>query len=251
MSAPSERLTELGRLARHAGKLAQEERTRLAPELKGDGSIVTNGDRAVETWLRKELTALVPGTNVWGEEFGFEDEGENGRWLVDPIDGTSNYSFGSPLWGVSIALERGGELAFGAVMLPDLDELYLGETGAGAFLNETPMKLIVPGPIGPEQLVNYGDGPARLVGPIPGKQRITGAFVVDATFTATGRYRALVGLREKLYDVAASVIVAREVGLDVRYIDGAPFEERDLLRDERIERAWGLLPRDCGFYGPK
>lgn len=247
MRAPSERLVELGRLAAEAGRMAQDERKRLARELKGDGSIVTNGDRAVETWLREKLPAFVPHSTVWGEEFGFEDAGSGGRWLVDPIDGTSNYSFGSPLWGVSIGLEVGGRLKIGAVMLPDLGELYLAEDGGGAFVNGEPLPPIEPGPIRPEQLTSYNEHVARVLDGVPGKQRLVGAFVIDGTFTVRGRYRALVAMREKLYDVSACVVLAREVGMDVRYIDGAPFDERELLIDRKIGRPWGMLPRESEF----
>ena len=247
MIAPSEKLDALGRISAEAGALAQRERGRLVRELKADGSIVTNGDKAVETWLRKELVALVPGTTVWGEEFGFEDAGPNGRWLVDPVDGTSNYAYGSPLWGVSIALEVGGRLALGTVNLPDLGELYLGEDGGGAFLNGEPLVPIEPGPIEPYHLTSYNERVAAALSDVPGKQRLSGAFVIDGTFTVRGRYRALVAMREKLYDVAACVVFARELGMDVRYIDGSPFEERDLLVDRHIGRPWGMLPSGTGW----
>lgn len=247
MGAPSEKLTELGRIAAEAGVLAQKERGRLVRELKPDGSIVTNGDKAVETWLRERLVAFVPGTTVWGEEFGFEDAGPNGRWLVDPIDGTSNYAYGSPLWGVSIALEVGGRLTLGAVNLPDLGELYLGEDGGGAYLDGEPLPPVEPGPIRPEHLTSYNDRVAATLTDIPGKQRLSGAFVIDGTFAVRGRYRALVAMREKLYDVAACVILARELGMDVRYVDGSPFEERELLVDRHIGRPWGILPAETGW----
>ena len=243
----TERLLELGRITAEAGRLAQEERTRLVRELKADGSIVTNGDRAVEAWLRQKLTDLFPGTSVWGEEFGFEEAGASGRWLVDPIDGTSNYSYGSPLWGVSIALEVGGRLQMGTVHLPDLDELYLGETGEGAFVNGKALPPIQAGEIRPEELTSFNEAIGQALMGVPGKQRLSGAFVVDGTFTVRGRYRALVAMREKLYDVAACVVLAREVGLDVRYIDGSPFVERELMRDERIGKPWGILPEGCGY----
>ena len=245
----TDRMAELGRIAAEAGQLAQRERSRLVRELKPDGSIVTNGDRAVETMLRRRLVEFMPGTNVWGEEFGFEEAGANGRWLVDPIDGTSNYSFGSPLWGVSIALEVGGRLRMGAVALADLDELYLAEDGGGATVNGAPLPAIPGGPIRPEEVTSYNETIARTLEGVPGKQRLSGAFVVDGTFTVRGRYRALVAMREKLYDVAACVVMAREVGLDVRYVDGARFEEAALMRDERIGTPWGMLPEGCGWTG--
>ena len=243
----TDRLAELGRIAAEAGALAQSERGRLVRELKGDGSIVTNGDRAVETWLRKKLVELVPGSTVWGEEFGFEEAGPGGRWLVDPIDGTSNYAFGSPLWGVSIALEVGGRLRLGAIHLADLGELYLAEDGEGAFCNGEAMASIEPGPIRPEELTSYNEHVAAILKGVPGKQRLSGAFVIDGTFACRGRYRALVAMRERLYDVAVCVLLARELGADVRYIDGSPFEERDLMQNERIGRPWGILPRGSGF----
>ncbi len=244
----TDRLAELGRLATEAGAIAQKARSELVRELKADGSIVTNGDKTVELWLRERLTKLVEGTTVWGEEFGFEDAGPGGRWLVDPIDGTSNFAYGSPLWGVSIALEIGGRLRLGAVALPDLGELYLAEDGGGAYLDGAAMAPIAPGPIHPYELTSYNEWVVEAVsGDIPGKQRVSGAFVIDGTFVARGRYRALVGRREKLYDVAACVLIARELGADVRYVDGAPFEERDLLHDQRIGRSWGIFPKDCGW----
>lgn len=244
----TDRLAELGRLATEAGALAQAERGRLVRELKPDGSIVTNGDRTVETLLRERLPALVAETTVWGEEFGFAEAGPGGRWLVDPIDGTSNYSYGSPLWGVSIALEIGGRLTLGAVALPDLGELYLAEDGGGAFVNGEPLAPVDPGPIRPEHLTSYNEHVAARLTGVPGKQRLSGAFVIDGTFAVRGRYRALVAMREKLYDVAACVVMAREVGMDVRYVDGAPFEERALLKDEKIGRPWGILPAGSGFF---
>jgi len=247
MARPSDKLIELQRLADEAGRLAQSERQRLARELKPDGSIVTNADRAVETWLREKLPAFIPGTTVWGEEFGFDEAGENGRWLVDPVDGTSNFAFGSPLWGVSIGFEVGGRLKMGVVALPDLGETYLGEDGGGAFLNGERLPQIPPGPIRPEELTSYNDTVVRKLTSVPGKMRLSGAFVVDGTFTVHQRYRALVAIRERMYDVAACVVLAREVGADVRYIDGAPFEEKELMRDEKIGRLWGILPRDSGW----
>lgn len=247
MPSPSEMLTELGRLAEAAGRLAQEERTRVVRELKPDGSIVTNGDKAVELWLREKLTALIPGSTVWGEEFGFEDAGPNGRWLVDPVDGTSNYAFHGPLWGVSIGFELGGRLKLGAVMLPDLGELYLAEDGGGAFMNGEPLAPIPPGPIRPEQLTSYSERIAAIFPDVPGKQRLSGAFVIDGTFAIRQRFRAHIALREKLYDVAACVVLARELGADVRYIDGSVFDEAELMVDKHILRPWGILPMDSGF----
>src|SRR5580693_8924567 len=104
MGSVSPLLAELGAATRRAGEIALEARKSLKAELKPDGSVVTNGDRSVEEYLRPLLVDLVPGSTVWGEEFGYEEDGGKGWWLVDPVDGTTNYAFGGPYWGVSIAL---------------------------------------------------------------------------------------------------------------------------------------------------
>jgi myo-inositol-1(or 4)-monophosphatase len=249
MSSLSHRAVALGEIARAAGVIAQESRRNLVRELKPDGSIVTNGDRDVETWLRKELPVFQPQTGFWGEEFGHEDAGEHGLWLVDPVDGTSNFSFGSPLWGVSIALLLRGEMEVGAIFLPDLDELYVAERGNGATMNGKPIPMIPPGPVQAHELVSYGDNLARLFPQVkvPGKMRLTGAFVIDGTFTAVQRFRGLVGHRERLYDVAACVVIGREAGAEIRYVDGSKFDLDALSKPIQIQKPWMIFPRESGF----
>jgi myo-inositol-1(or 4)-monophosphatase len=248
VDGPSPLLTSLGDLTRRAGLLAQDERESLSRELKPDGSIVTTADRAVETFLRKELPCLIDGTGVWGEEFGFEEEGPEGLWVVDPIDGTSNFAFGSPLWGVSVGLIRGEQIDLGAIYLPDLDELYLAESGHGVFRNGLCLPPIKPGPILDEELVSYGDSLIREFPKVrfPGRMRCSGAFVVDGTFVASQRYRGLVGNRERLYDIAPCVLMGQELGAEVRYADGSPMSISALL-NSRIQRPWLIFPSATGF----
>ena len=207
-------LEHLAEIARAAGKIAQSARKTLNVEKKPDGSLVTNGDRDAELFLRRELIQLVPGSNVSGEEFGFENEGENGVWLVDPIDGTSNFSFGSPLWGNSIALYVGGEFRLAAIDLPDLGETYVAQLGHGSFVNEKPLPPIIEGPILPHELVSIGERALRDLGraAVPGNLRYSGAFVIDGAWVASQRYRGLVGGGEHLYDAAASLLICQELG---------------------------------------
>lgn len=250
MGSISPLLAEVGALARRAGEIALESRKALVRELKKDGSIVTNGDRAAETFLRPKLVDLAAGSTVWGEEFGFEEEGPGGWWLVNPIDGTTNFAFGGPYWGVSIGYALKDRLQLGAIFLPDLDELYVAETGCGAFLNGEPLPPIPAGRIRDEEIVTY---PERLIRrspsePLPGRLRISGAFVIDGTFTATQRFRGMVGQSEKLYDIAASVLINLEVGAEVRYTSGDAFLISDLKQDTKIAQPWMIFPRDSGFF---
>ncbi len=238
----------LDALLRRAGDLAVQERVRLEPELKRDGSIVTNADRAIEELLRAELPKIVPDAGIWGEEFGMEPAGPNGLWLVDPVDGTSNFAFRGPLWGVTAALLQGDKVTLGGVYIPDLDEMIIAAHGAGVTLNGKALPMIPPGPVLPHELVSCSDSNARRLWPnLPGKLRCTGAFVVDGTFVASQRMRAMIGGGESLYDAAACILFVEELGGEVRYADGTPLDYAPLATGGRFERPWILFPRDSGY----
>lgn len=245
----SDRLAELARITERAVDIALQSRRVLKMELKGDNSIVTNADRDVETFLRTELAAAWPNTGIWGEEFGRGEEGADGLWLIDPIDGTSNFAFGSQLWGISIALGKGDGIELGAVALPDLGELYLVERGQIPTCNREPLAPIPSGPIESHQLVSYNDTVARKYAgqPMPGKMRCSGAFVIDGAFVARQRFRGMIGVRERLYDAAASILICQELGADVRYANGDPLDIANLMAGKPFERAWLLFPADSGF----
>ncbi len=249
MSSPSPLLHELGLLARRAGEKAQELRVSMTREFKPDGSLVTNADRGVEEFLRRELPLLVPGTTVLGEEFGLEEPGPEGRWAVDPVDGTSNFAYGGVLWGVSIALVHQNQVRLGAVFLADLNEIFLGEAGGGAFFNDVPLRPIPPGAIQPEELVSYDDGLMKLLPQfqVPGKMRCSGAFVVDGCFTAMQRFRGMIGRRERLYDIAACLVINRELGAAVHYLDGSDFDLKLLENNEKIQKPWVIFPQNHGL----
>jgi myo-inositol-1(or 4)-monophosphatase len=222
----------------------------MSSELKPDGTIVTNADRAVETFLRDELPKLVPGTGIWGEEYDWDKLCAAGNWAVDPIDGTSNFSFGGIIWGVTIGFMDQGDCTLGAIYLPDIDELYLGEKDKGAWADGQRLAAIPPGGILDHELVSFDDALVKRFpkSKVPGKMRCYGAFVADAMFTARQRFRGMIGRREKLYDIAASVCILREVEAEIRYADGTPFELAALCDGDKISKPWLMFPRENGFY---
>ncbi len=224
----------------------------MDPRLKSDGSIVTRADCEIEALLRTELPKLVPGTTVWGEEQGFQEPGPNGLWLVDPVDGTSNYRFGSPLWGVSIGLVQDGQVVLGAIALPDLDEIYSAHSGGGATCNDVPLPAIRPGPIKNEELVSYSDRTLiQYAGhKLPGKMRYAGAFVIESTFMLKGHFRGVISHKANLYDVAASICMATELGAEICYFDGSALDIPALIRAQRIEKPFLIFPQDSGFRLP-
>jgi fructose-1,6-bisphosphatase/inositol monophosphatase family enzyme len=239
-------------VASEAAEIALSERENLIREIKPDGSIVTSADKKVELMLREELPKLIPGSAFWGEEFGHESDQGNGVWLVDPIDGTSNFSYGSPLWGVSIAYGRAGVIELGCVLIPDFNEIYLGARGVGAFLNGEPMPPIPAGPVRPEELVSFNDSVDRVMNrsAIPGKRREHGAFVIAGTFVATQRLRGLIAVKEKLYDVAACALFCQELGAEVRWADGGALDFAPYFDDRKFEKPWLIFPAGSEFVYP-
>ena len=241
-------LPDLERVLRAAAEKAIEERCRLQRNLKSDGSIVTNADVAVEGLLRHELPHLMHDTAVWGEELGLEEPGRNGLWVVDPIDGTSNFSFGSPLWGITVALVQGPQIVLGGIVLPDLHEIYLCAKGSGVTQNGAALAPLPRGPVQPFELVSCCDSNARALGrKVPGKLRCNGAFVIDGAFVMCQRLRGMICGGERLYDAASCILFGQELGADIRYADGRPFDVEKLVNGEKIADRWIIFPADSGF----
>ncbi|HJP81903.1 MAG TPA: inositol monophosphatase family protein [Fimbriimonadaceae bacterium] len=245
----SEELRLLAESMDQAAEIARQNRHPHQFKLKPDGSIVTDADVAVESYFREQLARDWPGTTFWGEEFGRDPISGTGYWLIDPVDGTSNFAFGSPLWGISVALAVGTRIEFAAIWLPDLNEKYLGQVDNGAWLNSEPLPQIPHGTVQRHELVSQNERVGRHYGrqSIPGKVRCAGAFVVDGMFTATQRYRGLVGLDEYLYDAAASILINQELGAEVRWAAGEALEMNELIEGRRFDKPWVIFPKESGF----
>ena len=244
----TQELTRLADIVHRAGQNALQHKSGRIVEFKADGSHVTNVDRETELWLKAELLPRWPGTNCWGEEYGFEPMGENGLWLIDPIDGTTNFAHGLPLWGISVALMDHESVRLGVIALPELNVMLCAERGGGAFWNGEIMPMIPPGEIKSSSLVSINE---RIKVNLPGKPRLSGAFVIDGAFTVKQFYRALFGVNEKLYDMASSLLAARELGAHIAFLDGEIFNEQDWARDVNIDRPWGIFPKGSQLFGPE
>lgn len=236
---------KVGELLAEASKIALDERKRLTPQLKSDGSIVTNADIAVDKFLKFQCVEnLLPGSGFWGEELGQDFDGKSDIWLSDPIDGTSNFRFGLPYWGISLGLMQNGKLVLGGIALPDLNEIYLAEDGKGAAVNGDLLPQMKQDDIQHFELVSVSESLLKAERNVewPGKLRLSGAFVIDGAFVAAGRFRGLIGRRESLYDVAASIVLCREVGAHVSYADGEAWSEANYLTEEKLVRPWMIMP---------
>jgi myo-inositol-1(or 4)-monophosphatase len=207
-------------VVREAGALAVAERTKgLAVEAKARHDFVTQADRAVERLLREKLTALLPGSAFLGEEDGGAADADL-LWVVDPIDGTTNYIRGLPHWCVSVALMEAGEARFGLIHAPVLGWLYQAERGKGATRNGKPLWR---GRIDSSQaLVDLGQSPRQtpaMFGALLAglrerglQYRVIGSGALGLAMTASGEVDGFCEGHLWPWDVLAGMLVAAEAG---------------------------------------
>ncbi len=205
---------------REAGALALAERAAgLAVEAKARQDFVIQVDRAVERLLRDKLTGLLPGSKFLGEEDGGVVEAAL-LWVVDPIDGTTNYIRGLPHWCVSVALLEEGKLRLGIVFAPTLDWFYLAEAGKGATRNG---KRLWRDPVLPEEaLIDLGTSRRQtpaVFGPLVGglrehglQYRAIGSAALGLSMAASGEVDGFLEGHLWPWDVLAGKLIAQEAG---------------------------------------
>jgi myo-inositol-1(or 4)-monophosphatase len=191
---------------------------------KAPGDFVSRADHRSEEVIREELTGARPNYGWLGEESA-EVKGADPtrRWIVDPLDGTTNFLHGLPHWAVSIALEHKGEVVAGVVYDPAKDELFAAEKGAGAYLNDR--RLRVSGRRDMLEMIfatgiPFGGSPnllqtlrelAALTPRTAGIRRF-GAAALDLAYVAAGRYDGFWELGLHPWDMAAGMLLVREAG---------------------------------------
>ncbi|MEP2531984.1 inositol monophosphatase family protein [Shimia sp.] len=216
----------------------------LQVSMKGAGDFVSRADVAAEEILKEELLGARP-TYGWLAEESDEIPGKDPtrRWIVDPLDGTTNYLHGLPHWAISIALEHKGEIVAGVVFDAAKDEMFYAEKGQGAWLNDN-LRLRVSGrsrmiesifatglPFGART-----DLPATLqdlarLSPATAGVRRWGAAALDMAYVAAGRYEGFWERTLQPWDIAAGIIIVKEAGGFVQPLNpaGDIFEDGDLI----------------------
>jgi len=209
----------------------------LKIEYKGDADLVTAADRAAETLIRERISKQFPSHDVLGEEQGLNDQGSDYRWYVDPLDGTTNFAHGYPVFCVSLALEhRGPEGArriAGVVYDPTRDELFSAEFGRGAHLNGRPIHvskttqlkecLVATGFPSHKRHKNpniyfYHQITLRTHG-----VRRAGSAALDLCNVASGRFDGFWEFNLNAWDTAAGVLIVEEAGGEASRFDGSAF----------------------------
>ncbi len=226
-------------IAREAGALLMQYFDQgLKIEYKGDADLVTAADRASEVLIRERVSKQFPSHDVLGEEQGLKDSGSEYRWYVDPLDGTTNFAHGYPVFGVSMGLEhrsRNEEARIaGVVYDPTRDELFTAEKGKGALLNGKPIHISRISQL-KECLVATGfPSHKRHKNPnIFFYHQITlkthgvrraGSAALDLCNVACGRFDGFWEFNLNPWDTAAGVLIVEEAGGRVSRFDGSPFE---------------------------
>jgi len=199
---------------------------------KGDRDMVTDVDLAIERLLRGELNRATPGIGVHGEEEGGQSSGT--RWIIDPIDGTANYTRGLPLVGICLALVVDQRPVLGVIALPLLGRTYWAANGLGAFRDGHPIRITRPAELA-EAIVAIGDyGTGRgavsrnatmlaihaALAPRAQRVRMLGSAAVDLALLADSALGASITLGNRTWDMAAGAVIAREAGARVTDLDG-------------------------------
>lgn len=205
---------------------------KLQVSLKGPGNYVSAADKRAEETLYAELAKARPGYGFIGEEAGKRDGADKtNTWIVDPLDGTTNFLHGVPHFAISIALEREGTLVAGVIYNPVSDEMFVAERGKGAFVNEQRIRVAarrelsnalvacgLPHPHRSDLALNAREIAAMQ--PNVGGLREFGAAALDLAFIAAGRLDAYWERDLSAWDVAAGIVLVREAGGFVTDLDG-------------------------------
>jgi myo-inositol-1(or 4)-monophosphatase len=234
-------------VAREAGALINEfAAKRIGFELKGEHDLVTAADRASEKLIVQRLTAAFPSHSIVAEEGGGQQVSSEYCWYVDPLDGTTNFAHGFPVYNVSIGLEKAGQLVAGVVYDPTRDEMFSAERGSGAFLNGERIHvsnverlndaLVATGFPSRRRHQNVNVHFYYQLAMLTHGVRRAGAAALDICYVACGRLDGFWEFGLNPWDMAAGVVILEEAG--GRYTDmlGKPIGVRapHILSSNRI-----------------
>jgi len=226
-------------IVRRAGQIQLERRASgFSISKKAETDLVTEVDLECEHMCRAVIAGRFPDHDVLAEELGAgpaTGRGSRWRWVFDPLDGTTNYAHGVPIFCASLGLEIDGGTAVGAVYDPTRNELFTAERGGGAYLNgqrlavsDTPTlidALLVTG--FPYDVHQRAGDLVELFGAFLGRARAVrrlGSAALDLCYVAAGRFGAFWEQQLKPWDVAAGALIVEEAGGRVTGMDGSPFD---------------------------
>jgi myo-inositol-1(or 4)-monophosphatase len=222
-------------MAREAGSLLMGHfRRHVKIEYKGDVDLVTVADRESEALILERIQQHFPGHDVMGEEGARIETGGEYKWYVDPLDGTTNFAHGYPVFCVSLAVERRGQRVAGVIYDPTRDEMFRAELGGGAWLNDKAIHVSVTAKLGDCLIATGFPSHKRHKNPniyfyhqltlrTHGVRR-AGSAALDLCNVAAGRYEGFWEFNLNPWDTAAGVLIVEEAGGKVTDFSGGDFE---------------------------
>lgn len=250
-------------VAREAGQvLLAAGQTSLEVQEKGVVDLVTNADRASEALIRERIEAAFPLHDFLGEESWVGHNpvpSDRPLWIVDPLDGTTNFAHGLPLWSVSIACVAHGSPCVGVVHDPSRGETFWAEAGQGSFCNGSRIRvsdratlrdsLLVTGfpydiqTSSHDNVDHFRDFLKRTRG-----VRRLGSAAIDLAYVACGRFDGFWEMKLHAWDIAAGVLLVNEAGGMVSNFSGQPI---DLFGEEIVASGGGIHSAMCGMLSPQ
>lgn len=253
-------------IAREAGALINNFAERRLPfELKGEFDLVTEADRASEELIVSRLQSHFPSHTIIGEEGGMRPASSEYCWYVDPVDGTTNFAHGFPVYNTTLALEHNGEMIAGVVFDPTRNEMFAAEKGGGAYLNGRRIR-VSKAKLVEESLVATGF-PSRkrhenvnvhfyyqLALQSHGVRR-AGAAAIDLAYVSCGRLDAFWEFGLNPWDMAAGILLVEEAGGKCSTMKGGPASLRGrhilttntLIHEEMLRLFAGIFTGNVKF----
>jgi len=233
-------------LAREAGSLLLSYFGKVSIEYKGDVDLVTQADRSSEELLVGRIRRLWPEHDLLGEEGSRRETGSDYRWYIDPLDGTTNFAHGYPVFCVSLALEYKNDRIAGVVYDPSRDEMFAAAKGSGAMLNGRAIHVSKTARLAEGLIATGFPSHKRHKNPnIHFYHQLTlrshgvrraGSAALDLCYVACGRFDAFWEFNLNPWDTAAGVLIAQEAGGRVTNFSGGPFtiDSREVLASNSL-----------------
>ena len=243
-------------IAKQAGKFLKENEGKII-EINEKGSftnLVTNVDRGSEVMIKEFIAKNFPEHGILAEESGASSPLSEYKWIIDPLDGTTNFTHAFPVYCVSIGVERKGEVVAGAVYDPNFDELFSAEKGSGSFLNGRRLKVTLSNTLERSMLAtgfpyDIKHNPFNCIQHFEAfltraqAVRRLGSAALDICYVAAGRLDGFWEVNLHPWDTAAAALIANEAGAKVTGFHGEKYSiyQRDivlsngLIHDEMIE----------------
>jgi myo-inositol-1(or 4)-monophosphatase len=216
------------------GKVLMKYYGKVSMNYKKDRSIATEADLVSERRIKKIIEEAFPNHSILGEEYGLEERYSDYKWIIDPLDGTTNYWIKNPFFCVSIALTQREEPIIGVVYYPITEEMFYAQKGEGAYMNDSQISLSDTSEIA-DSIVTFCHGRDKTsiremiqifgkLKPITSKVRQIGATALELCYVACGRTDAFYVVGSNPWDVIAGITIVKESGGKVSDFEGNPYK---------------------------